>query len=370
MKYFVYRYNPVSVGVLANPNLAVVCPKELKEKYKSIGFEDNNIFTIDCFNMPELFLFFKARNDISDIFTLDEGLIHIVGILKAIFTHDKQALEVSYAYKDKKIMRLKLDNVINQPTLLSSEELLPDSFVIKPRREASGKGVQILSKIPDYFSNEDYILETVEQFDTMYTCDGIAVDGKIEYFFSHEYIGNILDIKKNYYNIIRTNSNYLKEDFIKRLKKMTQTVLNHLGTDNIHPFHAEFFYKKEKDELSFCEIGKRFGGGNIPLLIKQSFEVDVLTAYWNLINGNKFSDCHNEKPYRISLTIAIFQNGHHQDPPNLPVDYTYFREYAEKSNTAKSLEDLRYLMSFNVKDQVDFEKQFEILKDYLNEQGE
>ena len=93
-------------------------------------------------------------------------------------------------------MRQTLAGKINQPALLDNDDQLPDQFMIKPRCEASGKDIHIVSEVPDYILLKIIFLRLLESFDTMFTCDGIAVNGKIEYFFTHEYIGNILDIKK------------------------------------------------------------------------------------------------------------------------------------------------------------------------------
>ena len=369
MKYFIYRFNPSTIGIKADSNLSVICPERLKDNYLELNFPSTNISTIKDFDLPELLQLFESRNDISDIFTLDEGLMHITGILKSLFTDHNQAWKIAYAYKDKKIMRQTLAGKINQPALLDNDDQLPDQFMIKPRCEASGKDIHIVSEVPDYYSTKDYILETVESFDTMFTCDGIAVNGKIEYFFTHEYIGNILDIKKNYFNIIRTNSFYNNEQFIERLKNETQCVLDNLGTEEVHPFHSEFFYQADTDRLSFCEIGKRFGGGNIPLLVKQAFKFDLLATYWKLINGNLEKNNYNEKPQFIALTLAIFQSGQKQLPPTLPITFDYYREYPEKESiSATSLDDLRFLITFTLKSQQEFTHVFELLKGYLHEQ--
>lgn len=369
MKYFIYRYHPSSIGIKPDNNLSIICPTRLKNIYRELSFSEENIFTIDNFELPDLLMFFNEQNNISDIFTLDEGLMHIAGILKSIFTNDKGAWKLNLSYKDKKIMRQLLEGKVLQPELLNPNEPLPKEFMIKPRSEASGKGVCKVTQVPDYYSNEDYLLETTEIFDTMFTCDGIAVDGQIAYFFTHEYVGNILDIKDNFYTIIKTNSKYNDDTFIKRLKEETQKVISSLGAEEVLPFHAEFFYHPATDRLSFCEIGKRFGGGNIPLLIKQAFQFDILEAYWQLKSGSSYYLDYSCKPQRYASTMAIFQNGEKQEPPTLPIEFDYLREYPETSDKkATSLEDLRYLVSFSADSREEFEHIFDKVKGYLYEQ--
>ena len=369
MKYFIYRFSPASIGIKAQENLCIVCPNRQEKNYLSLGFLKNQIFCVDDFSQINLFLFFKDIQNIKDIFTLDEGLIHIVGILKSLFTLEKDSWKISYAYKDKKIMREQLNGCVNQPQLLNPNDKLPANFLIKPRCQASGKNIHMVSQVPAYYTSEDFLLETCANFDTMFTCDGIAVNGKIQYFFTHEYIGNILDIRSTFINIVRTNSHYDDPAFIQRLRSETQKVLDGLGSERIHPFHAEFFYHSTTDKFSFCEIGKRFGGGNIPLLIKSAFQIDILDTYWSLINNFPIQREVPKFPLNIAITLAIFQNGHHQLPPQLPVPFDFFREYPEKLGCpARSLDDLRYLITCSVKNEKDFTTIHDLLEEYTDEQ--
>lgn len=369
MNYFLYRFSPSGIGILAHHHLTVICPSRQVANYLERGFDEHHILACDDFSLANLLDLLEAQETIDTIFTLDEGLMHLTGLLTSILTSDKQAWKVAYAYKDKKIMRQRLEGQIPQPTLIHPDEKLPKQFMVKPRCEASGNGVFKVSQLPDNYSNEDYLLETVEEFDTMFTCDGIALDGKITYFFSHEYIGNILDIKTDFVNIVRTNSHYPDKEFIKRLQVSTQKVLDGLGTEPVHPFHAEFFYNSQTDTLSFCEIGKRFGGANIPLLIKNAFQIDILELYWQAINGNPIPKQEQDFPTKIACTLAIFQNGRHQAPPTLPVPLDAYRSYPEKTSaSAQSLDDLRFLINFSLEDETAWEKLAPILKEYSDEQ--
>ncbi|WP_461219172.1 ATP-grasp domain-containing protein [Lapidilactobacillus salsurivasis] len=371
MKYFIYRFSPESIGLQPANQLAIVCPSQQRQNYLSVGFAEQQVFTVADFSLLELLLFFKSQPSIDDIFSLDEGLIHLVGILKAIFTDDKNAWEIAYAYKDKKMMRQTLAPKIKQPSLIDpcATDALPAKFIIKPRREDSGRGVAIVTAVPDYFNSTEYLLETVETFDVMFTCDGIAINGEIGYFFSHEYVGNILAIKTDFFNLIRTNSHYQSNDhLIERLEAATQAVLTRLGTDTIQPFHAEFFYRTETDELSFCEIGKRFGGGQIPLLVKQAFNFDLLATYWALVNNAAVPQVkdYQRSPTCLAVTLAIFQNGRQQVPPEITVPLAFFREYPQQpARRAKSLADLRYLLVFCLPGNREFNQTFLSLRGYF-----
>lgn len=68
------------------------------------------------------------------------------------------------------------------------------------------------------------------------------------------------------------------------VKEEVKKILTHLTvTDELTPFHFEFFYDINAEKIVFCEVGKRFGGGKIPTLIQESFNINILEEYWQLL---------------------------------------------------------------------------------------
>lgn len=395
MKYFVYRYSPVTVQVPYSENLAIVCPTALRSTYVERGFPVEQIFVLDDFEFWTLLDFFERRSDIEDLFTLDEDLMDIVALVHSFLSNEKERWRLGFLYKDKKRMRQQVEGYVNQPRLLNPQEPLPSNFMVKVRNGSAAKGVSHVTSLPEGFDTSQQLLEEVFEHDYMFTCDGLAVGGIIRYFFTHEYFGTVLNSREKYCTVIRTNSRYVDLDFIQRLQWETQKVLEVLGTEQVHPFHAEFFYNSKTDELGFCEVGKRFGGGNIPLLIETAFDVDILKRYWELQLETEHMDVTQradmeesiEKvesgsdgrypleatsskmaiPTNVAVSILFLQNGREQSKPEPPYSLTYFREYPDRHQAAKSVGELRYLMSLLLKNEDEWEELLQWLRGYLDE---
>ena len=75
------------------------------------------------------------------------------------------------------------------------------------------------------------------------------------------------------------NLRSIQEKIFEESKKILQVVS---FNEEITPFHFEWFYSPETQEILFCEVGRRFGGGEIPRLIKNAFDVDILEEYWSI----------------------------------------------------------------------------------------
>lgn len=395
MKYFVYRYSPITVQVPYSENLAIVCPPALRSAYVDRGFPVEQIFVLDDFELWTLLDFFESRSDIEDLFTLDEDLMDIVALVHLFLSKEKGRWRLGFLYKDKKRMRQQVEGHVNQPRLLNPQESLPSNFMVKVRNGSAAKGVSRLTSLPEGFDTSQQLLEEVFEHDYMFTCDGLAIDGTIRYFFSHEYLGTVLDSREKYCTVIRTNSRYADLDFIQRLQRETQKVLEALGTERVHPFHAEFFYNSKTDELAFCEVGKRFGGGNIPLLIETAFDVDILKRYWELqletehmeltqradmeIGIEKVESSSGGRPpiedttlklaipTNVATSILFLQNGREQTKPEPPYSLTYFREYPDRHRAAKSVGELRFLMSLLLKNEDEWQELLQWLRGYLDE---
>ena len=65
--------------------------------------------------------------------------------------------------------------------------------------------------------------------------------------------------------------------------------------------------------MVFCEVGKRFGGGDIPQLIKDSHGVDVIKEYWDILTNPQVLREKNpskvlSRPASISATFALYRS--------------------------------------------------------------
>ena len=194
----------------------------------------------------------------------------------------------------------------------------------------------------------------------MFTVDGYTDFKDNKRFFSHEYNSKVSDYKENKYLTLHTSSLYYNDlDRLKRLFNLSKKVLSQLcPMKGITPFHLEWFYSIKDDRFIFTEAGKRFGGGKIPELIKESFGIDILSEYWAIQEGDEINTkIMNENylyPRVCSTTYIQFQNGLKMSKelkskiPNL-LNYSQYVPIDQTSRVANSINDSFFLRSFIAK---------------------
>lgn len=307
----IFRYSPrvVLLDLLDKEKSIIIAPSDQREKYDryieegfvlpQIKFVDDFSFVTWVQEIREI----KKKFEINSVTTLSEEDIQLVGMLQDYFVEGKSEYLVSTMFKDKYIMRSFLKGVVDQPDfklIMEKEDI--DEFrkkhegkdiVIKPRDGAGSQNIRRFSAgeeidteyIKDKLNGTCLIEEFVDVHN-MITCDGYCIGNKVIRFFIHEYEDLILEtFSELTYSAARTSTIYDgKMNITKRALREVKKVINTFSRkDEIVPFHFEWFYSD--DRMVFCEVGKRFGGGNIPSLIKYSFDVDVLKEYWDLINN-------------------------------------------------------------------------------------
>lgn len=340
MNIILFRYSPYAVMLnYANKhNSIIIAPSSVRKKYEdfcSVGYNIPKIIYIEDYVLPEIIR--TLRNiqeecDISNITTLSEEDMEWVGLVSDFFMGEKSTFVSNTLFKDKYYMRSFLIDIVNQPyfRLIKSEDDIwkfwekveGDNAIIKTRFGAGAEKIFKYNKndknLSEEIFSENYMIEEIVEFPNMLTCDGYSFGTSIKRFFSHVYPeGLLLDSLQAEGSgacIIRTSPMYSTNvKFLKKIFKECKKVLELFAIqEEITPFHFEWFYNKE-NELVFCEVGKRFGGGSIPFLIQYSFDVNILKEYWEqLENGeNKTISCVSEEklmfPQKISATYAPYK---------------------------------------------------------------
>lgn len=106
----------------------------------------------------------------------------------------------------------------------------------------------------------------------MYHVDGFVYNGEIIFVCSSKYLNVPLHFTNGSYTggfILHPNN-----PLAKRLNEETCKVVNALDHPQHTSFHAEWFHTK-KDELYFCEIASRTGGGRIKETIDLTYHIDL-----------------------------------------------------------------------------------------------
>lgn len=372
MKYFIWKFNPKIIKLPNSKNITYVVPKSKSEYYKTFS----NVLYVTTVNFKEVYHALKNvdLSNIEDVFTLDEECMDWVGVLKSILIPIANS-NSNFLFKDKYFMRSVLQNVVAQPEFTNLDvnninNIFYSDSLAKPRNSDSAKGIirfqkQIephkLMNQQDYIGNNTYMVEEFVDYDKMFTVDGYTDFQGHERFFSHEYNSKISDFSSTGFLTLHTNSFYYTNlEKLQRLFMLSKKVLLCLASSNeIVPFHLEWFYSTKRDQFIFTEVGKRFGGAKIPELIRYSFNIDILKEYWalqenNLVNLNYKIKPENFIPKQCSTTYMQFQNGKQLTRslekyiPN-KLAYNEYFDVNVKSIPARSISDVLFSTQYHSK---------------------
>lgn len=179
------------------------------------------------------------------------------------------------AFRDKVIMKryvresrveipayVEIDTAIDL-ILFAEEHGYP--LVVKPRRSSGSVGTSIVhteDELERLLATDQWRGFEVETFvdGTMYHVDGLIIDSKVVFVCVSRYINGCLAWRDNDFcgSVVVGDESPLKS----RLVEATEQVLAAMPDAVTATFHAEFFHTPQ-DELVFCEIASRTGGGRI-----------------------------------------------------------------------------------------------------------
>ncbi len=346
MKIILNKYPAIlfRLNYIYDEKVILIAPSNKAKKFDDSlknGEHKAKIIFLEDYTLPNLVS--SIRNiskevEIESIITLCEEYIEWAGSLNDHFVEKNTVAVSNVMFKDKFIMRSFLQDVVKQPyfRLLESKKDLEKFWnatnskiaIIKPREGAACVGIKKIKKntlLDDSYFDGNYLIEEFINIDKMITCDGFSLGESIKRFFVHDNVELLLEsiTSKGYY-LLRTSELYRDLDLIKKAYSECQKVLKEFSVDKeLTPFHFEWFFDNSKKCLVFCEVGKRFGGGDIPDLIEEAYDIDILKEYWQIISSNdnlqdiNFSEKINV-PKKISATFAAYvQSGLVESIPSL-----------------------------------------------------
>ena len=402
MYIIINRYSPrfIQLKEISSTKIKdciILAPIQFQKKYEDLEEEINagiNVVYLDDFILPE---FVKILRDISKrfritkIITLCEEDVLFCGLLNDYFLNKNTYTMSNIAFKDKYVMRSLLIGIVKQPyfRLINSAEDIDIFFekseaqvaIVKPRDGAGGSGVKKINKSDikntSFFNDawvDKFMIEEFVEMDNMLTCDGYAVDAKIERAFFHEYDDLVLDsIVGGKDFLLRTHKDYYGDDKI--LKESIETCTAILKTfsvvGEVTPFHFELFFDRKKGEIIFCEVGKRFGGGEIPTLILNSFGVNIIKEYWEKVldtNTSKITRYELDKPTKISGFYQAFrENGIVRYVPLINgldwiTVHRTFVEIGDKTTTANSIVESVFFSVFTSSSEEEYDEHVKYLR--------
>ncbi len=286
-------------------------------------FED---FSLKEFVKKIDYLINVEKITIDSISTQCEESIIDVGFLNDYYTKKNSEYLINTCFRDKYIMRCLLQNIVKQPDfyLINSEDDIKkfmdkypgNNFIIKHRFGCGSRSIKKVSEgskvdfsdFKDNLFSGNYIIENYVTDSIMVSNDGYAINSKIKRFFVHDYDKPVFDALSDKSNhIVKTSSFYENNrKLIEIMKIRCQSIFDRFEfIENISPFHIEWFVNLETNEVTLCEVARRYGGAGIPALIRQAFDVDILKEYWNIINFGTDNSTKNNimLPTRIAASF-------------------------------------------------------------------
>lgn len=238
--------------------------------------------------------------------------------LRDQFHIEGQRYEQALAFRDKSIMKSILDNkgipvptfkkIHNKNDVVSFVSSFNYPIVLKPIDGAGSLNTYVINNEKQLISMPESLFANnmeVERFITgdMYHIDGLIVDSSIKFISTSKYINSCLDyqLNKSLKGHVLEYHNPMRERLIDFVVKTLVT----LPTSATTTFHAEVFHTPN-DEIIFCEIASRTGGGRIRESINASFDID-LDELWIKAQCGIPIDINKEKqiPQKLSGWLLI-----------------------------------------------------------------
>lgn len=398
MHIVLFRYSArvVQLDYLAHKDVLVIAPENQRKKYESYLKEGHplpRILFLEDFVLSEIILEIRKihqKHKIESITTLSEEDMEMAGFLHDHFVCKNTRSVSNLLFKDKYYMRSFLTGIVKQPyfRLLESKEDLEcfwkvartSKAILKPRNQAGAVGVKKItsnSEIPEEYYAGKYLVEEYISIDKMITCDGYAMGRHIKRFFVHEYEELLLDsLSSSGYYLIRTSTLYEERaDLLELAYESCQKVLAIFSVrDEVTPFHFEWFFDFATKEMVLCEVGKRFGGADIPQLILDSYGVDILKEYWEILtdkeSAKKVGDAKGFSfPQRISATFSLYRDNGRilaipaKDQLEWANKVYIFVKPGEDSKKAENIVENSMLVQFTCKNKLELDQRIKELKE-------
>ncbi|ADL52831.1 ATP-grasp domain-containing protein [Clostridium cellulovorans] len=240
--------------------------KDFKEIFCCEMNEEDKILQISC----EI----NNKNKIDHVIALSEKTVLIAAKIRDHLHIKGMGYNETVPFRDKYVMIEKLnDKGIKVPDfsiITSYEEALNffnkyKKIIFKPRLGIGSQSVQVieskesLEKVFEYIGNNiySYIMEEFIE-GTMYCCDTIIQNGNIKLCNVTKYLGSTLDFSS------KNSLGFVVEDDIRildKIERFNEDVIKSLNMKDGVTHHEMFL--NENNEIVFCEIACRIGGGNL-----------------------------------------------------------------------------------------------------------
>ena len=154
-------------------------------------------------------------------------------------------------------------------------------IIIKPVDGVGSKDTYLLRNRNDliqFLEKENLTAYVAENFidGDIYHVDGVILNKQIQFICASKYINHPLRYNEKGY--LGSYILHPQNPLAKRLLKQTKKILQHFPIPTTTTFHAEWFHTPT-DQLLFCEIASRTGGGKIIQAVAHAYGVDLFQAF-------------------------------------------------------------------------------------------
>lgn len=265
----------------------IVINKRHTEDYKKNCLQNVEYIIVDVWQKDLISYYVKklhAEKHIDKIFTYTEEEVLLAAELRNILGIKGQGITSAKCFRDKYLMASFISEMgINTPKFKMVESYFDlDEFtkyygypiVIKPLDGGGAIGVTVVrdeAELKGYIAENAVGKKICEKFIPydVYHVDGMVLDGKIKYTVVWKYIKSCLNFQNEVGGSCISMSMLSGTTTHAHLTQYARKVIMALPCPDNFLFHLEVFYNGE--DIVFCEIASRMGGGRIIQCIHEEF---------------------------------------------------------------------------------------------------
>lgn len=292
-----YQYTPFDTWLSDyEGKVILLTPERHVESYTSVIKKNNFIIEpikswSNNWNVERRAMELHNKHQFECIIALRENDLTRAASLRELLNISGQSVESAMNFRDKFLMKKTLkENNIKVPKfkIVNSysdiQEFIKEvsyPVILKPRDGAGSVNTFLVE-------NEKVLIDKMNSFDLknflieeyipgeVYHVDGIVIEDLIRFITPSKYVNNCMEFQKGK----STASTFLSEEneIYNRAVEYTEKILKALSSPKNFTFHLEFFLTPEND-IVFCEVASRTGGGRIAEGIEEVFGFH-LTEEW------------------------------------------------------------------------------------------
>ncbi len=265
----------------------ILTPTEYADGYRHLP----HVHAFDNYDSNQLVdkiaLMLARKHQIDAVFARAEADIVRAAALRELLGLPGQHSRSAAAFRDKVVMKDNLRagdvavpsyrRVTSAYDLLDFVEEHGYPVVVKPVSESGSLGAAVIDTeegLDRYLSRPWPGSSEIETFvpGQMYHVDGLVLHGEVAFIHPFRYLNDCLSFRRD--DWLAHLPLPVDDPNFERLVQATRSVLGQLPTPRNTAFHAELWITPD-DQIVFCEIASRTGGGMVSPTVRHCFGIDL-----------------------------------------------------------------------------------------------